>query len=286
LIARIARTVTVSSKKRDRVVESLEHLRPFFIEEWSPPLDPASGTSDSGSLLFLFRRERTEQTRREMAHVGQAWKGPSWTGFPAYYSPAGVEHLSGWLWLSPEVLRPPYLRWPERPPATYGNLGATLGHELAHLLPDELRFVRSVAPVALRANQGTRDDPHACLARHMERIAAGWGIPFDARKSADEYTADLTGLDLALEAMRGERLRTPGDAQTYWQDTRELFVAFAQDFCTKGGDFASELVVRTDPHPSIRVRINGIVSELPEFAKAFSCEPGQPMAPVQRCVAW
>jgi putative endopeptidase len=120
----------------------------------------------------------------------------------------------------------------------------------------------------------------------MASIAEDWDILFDARNSAEEYTADLTGLDLALEAMRVERLRVGRVAESYWQDTREVFVGFAQDQCSKSGDQVSELDMRTDPHPPARLRINGVVSELPEFARAFACEAGQPMAPVQRCVAW
>jgi endothelin-converting enzyme/putative endopeptidase len=286
LIARIARAVTVSSKTRHQVVESLERLRPFFTEDWSPPPEQALTTPDSGSLFSLYRRERTEETGREMARVGQPWKGPSWNGWPTYYSPAAIEKLSGSLWLSPEILRAPYLRSPPWSPATYGGLGATLGHEVAHLLPNELRFVRSAAPFVPPATDRAREDPYPCLAQHMAGVAGDWEIRFDARNSADEYTADLIGLDLALEVMRGERFRASSDAESYWQDTRELFVAFAQDFCASGGEFTSELDVRTDPHPSRRIRINGVISEMPEFARAFSCEPGQPMAPVQRCVAW
>ncbi len=115
---------------------------------------------------------------------------------------------------------------------------------------------------------------------------ADWGVPFDPRRSADEYPADLTGLDLAIEAMRADRSVTGSDVESYWQRVRELFVAFAQSRCSARADFVSELDTRRDEHPSVRVRVNGIVSEMPEFARAFSCEAGQPMAPVQRCVAW
>jgi hypothetical protein len=32
--------------------------------------------------------------------------------------------------------------------------------------------------------------------------------------------------------------------------------------------------------------VNGPVSDNPEFAKAFSCKAGAPMAPQNRCVVW
>ena len=53
-----------------------------------------------------------------------------------------------------------------------------------------------------------------------------------------------------------------------------------------GSDFRSRLQTVRDPHPSVRLRVNGVVSEMPEFARAFACETGQPMAPADRCVAW
>ena len=35
-----------------------------------------------------------------------------------------------------------------------------------------------------------------------------------------------------------------------------------------------------------KYRINGIVSNLPEFARAFRCKPGQKLAPAKQCIVW
>jgi putative endopeptidase len=32
--------------------------------------------------------------------------------------------------------------------------------------------------------------------------------------------------------------------------------------------------------------VNGVVVNLPEFQKAFSCKTGQAMAPANRCAIW
>jgi endothelin-converting enzyme/putative endopeptidase len=44
----------------------------------------------------------------------------------------------------------------------------------------------------------------------------------------------------------------------------------------------------TDPHSPGKYRINGVVVNMPEFAKAFSCKVGQPMAkpPEKVCRVW
>jgi putative endopeptidase len=51
------------------------------------------------------------------------------------------------------------------------------------------------------------------------------------------------------------------------------------------GDFI-RLLVQTDPHSPDRFRANGVVRNMPEFAHAFRCTKGQPMAPVDRCRVW
>src|ERR1035441_1228223 len=42
----------------------------------------------------------------------------------------------------------------------------------------------------------------------------------------------------------------------------------------------------TNPHSPEEYRINGVVSNMPEFAKAFSCKAGQPMVRPQACRVW
>ena len=38
--------------------------------------------------------------------------------------------------------------------------------------------------------------------------------------------------------------------------------------------------------PRLEDRINGVVSNMPEFQKAFSCKPGQQMVRAQACRVW
>jgi putative endopeptidase len=42
----------------------------------------------------------------------------------------------------------------------------------------------------------------------------------------------------------------------------------------------------TDPHSPGYARINGVVSNMPEFQKAFSCKAGQPMVHAPTCRVW
>jgi putative endopeptidase len=42
----------------------------------------------------------------------------------------------------------------------------------------------------------------------------------------------------------------------------------------------------TDPHSPLEYRINGVVSDMPEFAEAFSGKVGQPMVRQPTCRVW
>jgi putative endopeptidase len=46
------------------------------------------------------------------------------------------------------------------------------------------------------------------------------------------------------------------------------------------------LLAQTNPHAPVKYRVNGVVVNLPEFRKAFSCKEGAPMAPVKTCTIW
>jgi endothelin-converting enzyme/putative endopeptidase len=42
----------------------------------------------------------------------------------------------------------------------------------------------------------------------------------------------------------------------------------------------------TDPHSPGKYRVNGVVSNFPEFQKAFNCQPGSPMVNQTACRVW
>jgi endothelin-converting enzyme/putative endopeptidase len=44
----------------------------------------------------------------------------------------------------------------------------------------------------------------------------------------------------------------------------------------------------TDPHPLGRFRVNGPISNMPQFAAAYSCKAGDPMVRPEdkRCEVW
>jgi putative endopeptidase len=58
---------------------------------------------------------------------------------------------------------------------------------------------------------------------------------------------------------------------------QRFFIGFAQWDCANERPEELRMRAQVDPHSPATYRINGVVVNMPEFAKAFSCKAGQPM---------
>jgi predicted metalloendopeptidase len=45
-------------------------------------------------------------------------------------------------------------------------------------------------------------------------------------------------------------------------------------------------MAHTNPHSPPRWRVDGVIVDQPEFGTVWSCEPGTPMNPPDRCEVW
>ena len=93
-----------------------------------------------------------------------------------------------------------------------------------------------------------------------------------------ESIADLGGLTIAFAAYQKslEGKSRPKDLDGFTPEQR-FFLGFAQVWATNMRAEFARLLANTDPHPLPRFRLNGTLSNMPAFAKAFSCKQGEPM---------
>ena len=189
------------------------------------------------------------------------------------------------------VLQPPLYDAKMDAAPNYGDTGGTIGHELTHGFDDE--GSQFDANGNLR-NWWTKEDREKFDARTkcVEDQYAGYivvdDIHINSKLTLGEDVADLGGEILAYmawqDATRGQNLQ-PRDGLTPEQ---RFFIGFAQWVCDN--ERPEELRVRaaTDPHSPGQYRINGVVVNMPEFAKAFGCQAGQAMVkpPEKICKVW
>jgi endothelin-converting enzyme/putative endopeptidase len=113
-------------------------------------------------------------------------------------------------------------------------------------------------------------------------------VHINGRLTMGEDVADLGGEILAYlawqDATKNLNLK-PVDGLTPEQ---RFFIGFAQWDCANERPEDLRLRAQTDPHSPSQYRINGVVANMLEFAKAFSCQAGQPMVnpPAKVCKVW
>jgi putative endopeptidase len=67
---------------------------------------------------------------------------------------------------------------------------------------------------------------------------------------------------------------------------QRFFLGWGQIWCDNATEEVKRLRAQTDPHSMDKDRVNGTVSNMPEFRSAFACTEGQPMVRQKACRVW
>ena len=106
---------------------------------------------------------------------------------------------------------------------------------------------------------------------------------------AGESIADLGGLAMAYDAFQKSMAGKPrpGNIDGLTPEQR-FFLGWAQVWASKYTPEFARLITQSNPHPLDRFRVNGPLSNMPQFAEAFQCKVGDPMVrPAdKRCQVW
>jgi len=111
------------------------------------------------------------------------------------------------------------------------------------------------------------------------------GASVNGKLTLGENTADNGGVRIALMALLNTIGNDTAKIDGYTPEQR-FFLSFGQIWCENAREEALRMLVQTDPHTPPQFRVNGVVVNMPEFQKAFSCKAGQPMAPEHACHVW
>ncbi|MSV34146.1 MAG: M13 family peptidase [Bryobacterales bacterium] len=228
------------------------------------------------------------EVRRQLQKIGKPLDRGEWQMTPptvnAYYD-AQMNDIN----FPAGVLQPP-LYDPQLDDApNYGNTGATIGHELTHGFDDEGRqfdakgnlkdwwTMKDAMEFSKRAS---------CVSDQYSQFTIIDDIKINGKLTLGEDVADLGGTLLAYmawkTATKNQDLK-PIDGLT---PDQRFFVGMAQWACGDERPENKRLNAITNPHSPLEDRVNGVVSNLPEFGKAFACRAGQPMVRAQQCRVW
>ena len=108
----------------------------------------------------------------------------------------------------------------------------------------------------------------------------------NGRLTLGENIADNGGLRLALMAYFAGPGATEPPVLDGFTAGQRVFLGYAQAWCQNTTPESERENVITNPHAANRYRVNGVVSNMPEFQQAFSCQADAPMVRVNACRIW
>ena len=137
------------------------------------------------------------------------------------------------------------------------------------------------------ADGKTFEERAACVDKQYGGYTAVADVKLNGKLTLGENVADNGGVRLAwmalMEHAEDEEARARADGFTPEQ---RFFVGWGQMWCENRSDEIARLHAQTNPHSPGKYRTNGVVSNMPEFAKAFSCPATAKMVQQPVCRVW
>ena len=185
------------------------------------------------------------------------------------------------------ILQPPFFD-PEMPAAVnLGGIGMVIGHELTHGFDDSGRkfdLNGNMNDWWSAADATAFESRAQCFVEQYGAYEVLPGVKLNGKLTLGENTADNGGLLVAGLAVD----KLPGAADT-WQGftpRQLLYLGFSQVWCQNRTEQTARMLAQVDSHSAARERVIGPLSNSAEFAKAFSCKPGDPMVAPKACRVW
>jgi putative endopeptidase len=190
------------------------------------------------------------------------------------------------------ILQPPAFRMDATDAVSYGAIGVVIGHEISHGFDDQGAQFDAQGRLA---NWWTDEDLKKfqargqCVVDQFEGYFIEPGLHHNGKLVLGESIGDLAGAKIAFLAYRRSRAgKDPEPTIDGFTPEQQFFIGWGQ---FRGDEIRSETqrrMVQGDPHPTGKYRVIGPLSNMPEFARAFSCKPAAPMVrPAgKRCEVW
>ncbi|GAA4315733.1 M13 family metallopeptidase [Nibribacter koreensis] len=193
----------------------------------------------------------------------------------AYYNPSMNEIV-----FPAGILQPPFFDPKADDAVNYGGMGAVIGHELTHGFDDQgsqydpQGNLRDWWTAEDKAKFKERTD---LVDRQFSAMQPLDSVFVNGKLTMGENIADIGGLNIAFTALqKAIANKNVGKIDGFTPEQR-FFLAWAQIWRTNATESFLRQQVQTDPHSPATFRINGPLSNMPQFYKAFNCGPGNKM---------
>ena len=251
-------------------------------------LDYATVRIIRGDAYGNLGRSNEFELHRQLNKIGKPLDRTDWQmsqpTVNAYYDPQenDINFPAG-------ILQPPFYDNKMDDAVNFGGIGAVIGHELTHGFDDQGRQFDAKGNLS---DWWTEQDAKAfeqradCLVKEYSSFAGPGDAKLNGKLELGENTADNGGLRIAYMALMDTLDGKQPPKRDGFTPEQRLFLGWGQVWCENITQESARLQAQTNPHALGEFRVNGVVSNMPEFQKAFACKIGQPMVRYPACRVW
>jgi len=275
--ARIRALDWMSPETKEKALEKITTFKAKigYPDRWP---DDSGLIIDRGPYVLNWMRANAFNLRRSLAKLGKPIDRDEWWLTPQ--TVAAEYNTLNEICFPAAVLQPPFDPDADEA-AIYGSLGAVMAHEMTHGFDDQGRQFDAYGRL--------QDWWTAADAREFEARIAPLVKQYDAYKpfpdlavngqlTLSENVSDLGGLKIAYAAFQRAWGGKPRSADgTGFTPEQRFFISYAQHWRRIMRPEYLRLLVQNDNHAPAQYVVNGPLSNMDEFARAFHCPDGCPM---------
>ncbi|MCF8810610.1 peptidase [Xanthomonas campestris pv. campestris] len=280
LKARLEKLDWMSAQTKQRALEKWASFTPKigYPDQWRD----WSGLETRGDgFLANMHAAQAFNYRYMLDKIGKPVDKREWHMTPqtvnAYYNATRNEIV-----FPAAILQPPFFDPKADPALNYGGIGAVIGHEMMHGYDD------SGSQFDAKGNFDTwwTDADRKLFTQRTDQLVAQFdgyeaipGVHVKGKLTLGENIGDLGGLTVAYDALQMALQEQPAankEIDGHSQDQR-FFMNWATVWRRNFTDGELRVRLNTDPHAPANFRANGAPSNMPAFAQAFQCKPGDAM---------
>ena len=241
-----------------------------------------------GDALGNSQRSNQNDLQRRLSKIGTPLDKRDWP-YPPMTVNASYNPLQNNITFPAGILQPPFYDNNADDAMNFGGIGAVIGHELTHGFDDQ--GSQFDAEGNLR-DWWTADDKKkfeertGCVKDQYGSFVAVDDIKLNGKLTLGENTADNGGMRIAYMALLSKLAGKEAPAIDGLTAQQRFFLGWANVWCQNRTDAIARMLATIDPHSPGKNRVNGTVSNMPEFREAYHCKADAPMVNQNACRVW
>ena len=188
------------------------------------------------------------------------------------------------------ILQPPFFDFKADDAINYGAIGVVIGHELTHGFDDSGSRYDGDGNLKMWWTDADRkqfEERADCVTTQFSGYEAEKDLFVNGKLTLGENLADLGGMSISYDAFKKSMEGKPRPANIDGMTPEQrFFLGWAQVWAEKDRPEYLRLIVQSDPHSPAEFRVNGPLSNMPEFAQAYACKLPSKMIRQKQCKIW